>query len=372
LAILLVFLYHYQLFPHPAWIPYVGNFGWIGVDLFFVLSGYLIADQLLAQRERTGSIALGSFYLRRAMRILPAYAAVLALYFLIPAVQERDGIAPIWKFCTFTMNWGLDLRDQASFSHAWSLCVEEHFYLLLPLTLLLFQAVRFRRAGWVLAALFLFTLAARGYAWASMVPDAMKGRPSYEWMEWIYYPTPCRLDGLLTGVGIAALMRYRPRWAERLKARGNLHFALGALCLLLAWGLAKDRYSLVSTLFVFTLVSIGFGLWVLAVLSPSFVLHAHAWKPSKFAAELAFTFYLVHKAVIHLTQTALSEYMAPESGLLFACCILTSVAAALALRMAVEKPFLKLRDRLQARSTSRVVQELAVTPVGGQHGPIRK
>ena len=111
LAIVLVFLFHYGLFEHPTWVESIGAFGWIGVDLFFVLSGYLIADQLFRSQARTGTIGLRTFYVRRAFRILPAYGAMVALYFLFPSIQERATIAPLWKFVTFTMNLGLDLRQ---------------------------------------------------------------------------------------------------------------------------------------------------------------------------------------------------------------------------------------------------------------------
>lgn len=346
LAIVLVFLYHYGLFPHPAWVPAIGNFGWIGVDLFFVLSGFLIADQLFRHHDRSGSFGLGTFYARRAMRILPAYAVMVLLYFLFPVLQERDGIAPPWKFASFTMNLGLDLRTQGSFSHAWSLCVEEHFYLLLPVILVVISALNLRHAGWVLAVLFLFGFTARAYAWQTFIPDELKGSSSMEWMRSVYYPTPCRLDGLLAGVGIAALVRFRPKWHQRINGHGNAFFLLGAVFLTAAWWMSPGRCSFWGSLFIFPLVSIGFGSWVLAMLSPSFILHARSWNVSTRLAELAFAVYLVHKAAIHLTQSLLaSEHFPIDGSLMFVCCLAASLAAALALRLLVERPFLALRDK---------------------------
>src|SRR5687768_7869255 len=83
LAITLVFLFHYRLFAHPAWVDDVCSFGWVGVDLFFVLSGYLIASHVFAdiKNDRFSSRV---FFLKRALRILPAYWVVLALYFWVP------------------------------------------------------------------------------------------------------------------------------------------------------------------------------------------------------------------------------------------------------------------------------------------------
>ncbi len=87
LAIIVVVIYHAGImgFPMPG---RVDRWGWIGVDLFFVLSGYLIGGQLLAPLARDRRIHLGRFFARRALRIMPAYFVVLAVYFLLPPLRE--------------------------------------------------------------------------------------------------------------------------------------------------------------------------------------------------------------------------------------------------------------------------------------------
>src|SRR3954468_12026426 len=126
LAIVLVLLYHYcKLFPHPQWTETLGSFGWVGVDLFFVLSGYLIASQLFKGIKENAKVDLKAFYIKRFFRIIPAYLAVLLLYFSVSDFKEFGTLAPLWKYLTFTQNLGLDLRTQRAFSHAWSLCIEE-------------------------------------------------------------------------------------------------------------------------------------------------------------------------------------------------------------------------------------------------------
>src|SRR5205085_6588137 len=112
------------------------RFGWIGVDLFFVLSGYLIGGQLLASLVRRHRINLGRFFARRALRILPAYFVVLAMYFLLPSRREYSEMSqPLWKFLLSVQN--IALHGGTAFSHAWSLAVEDQFYLCLPFILLL-------------------------------------------------------------------------------------------------------------------------------------------------------------------------------------------------------------------------------------------
>src|SRR5438477_4306912 len=106
LAIIVVVIYHAALFGFK--LPgRVDRFGWIGVDLFFVLSGYLIGGQLLAPIARGQPINLRHFFARRALRILPAYFVILAIYFLLPWWREYPVISPFWKFVFSVQNIGL-------------------------------------------------------------------------------------------------------------------------------------------------------------------------------------------------------------------------------------------------------------------------
>src|SRR3954468_23007482 len=96
IAIVVVVIYHAALFGFK--LPgRVDRFGWIGVDLFFVLSGYLIGGQLIAPLARHQPIKLGRFFARRALRIVPAYFVVLAIYFLLPSWREYPEMFPLWK-----------------------------------------------------------------------------------------------------------------------------------------------------------------------------------------------------------------------------------------------------------------------------------
>src|SRR5258708_13262824 len=129
-AIIVVVVCHAALFGFK--LPgRVDRFGWIGVDLFCVLSGYLIGGHLLAALARDQRIKLGRFFARRALRIMPAYFAVLAIYFLLPSWREYSEMSqPLWKFLLSVQN--IALHGGTAFSHAWSLAVEDQFYLALP------------------------------------------------------------------------------------------------------------------------------------------------------------------------------------------------------------------------------------------------
>src|SRR5438094_1140890 len=152
LAIIIVVIYHAALFGFK--LPgRVDRFGWIGVDLFFVLSGYLIGGQLLAPLAREKSIKLGSFFARRVLRIMPAYFVILAVYFLLPPWREYPDMAqPLWKFLLSVQN--IALHGGTAFSHAWSLAVEDQFYLCLPFILLF--ANRWPRASIIIPCVIVF------------------------------------------------------------------------------------------------------------------------------------------------------------------------------------------------------------------------
>ena len=149
IAVLLVIAYHYLIIDlHFMSVPlyyavWVFQIGWSGVDLFFVLSGFLIGGILLDHRE--SKRILQTFYIRRACRILPLYLATFTLYvigvylfdnrvrtnFALPFINH----GPIWPFATFTQNYWMAIAHEwgcAFNGMTWSLAVEEHFYLLLP------------------------------------------------------------------------------------------------------------------------------------------------------------------------------------------------------------------------------------------------
>jgi peptidoglycan/LPS O-acetylase OafA/YrhL len=86
---------------------------------------------------------------------------VVAIYFCFPAFHEKEALAPLWKFLTFCQNLGLDIQHTGTFSHAWSLCVEEHFYFILPIILIaLLFTKHFNKAYWLLIILFLLEIIA--------------------------------------------------------------------------------------------------------------------------------------------------------------------------------------------------------------------
>src|SRR5215203_2186902 len=213
LAVIAVLLYHADL----SWIPG----GFLGVEVFFVISGYLITALLLAEWHQKGTINLKDFWMRRARRLLPALYVLLvvslafAVVFLPGEVARlRDDVLAAFGYVT---NWYLIFGHVSYFEavgrpsllqHLWSLAVEEQFYLLWPPVLALALAVgasrlRRRRA---------LTVALAG-AVASAVAMALLYAPGVDPSR-IYYGTDTRSTGLLCGAAVAFLWlpddKYRP------------------------------------------------------------------------------------------------------------------------------------------------------------------
>jgi peptidoglycan/LPS O-acetylase OafA/YrhL len=349
LAIIIVFIYHYNMFGQPAGLhEWLGSWGWTGVDLFFVLSGYLIGGQLFAKIAKDQPISYKEFYFKRSLRILPAYFAVLALYLAIPAFTERSQLPPLWRMITFTQNFGLDLRKEGAFSHAWSLCIEEQFYLVLPL-LIIALGTR-KKAIWILPVLFLLGFAIRSFIWFDVLPKQPSSGKAY--YEFIYYPTWSRLDGLLAGVALSAFYYFQPAAWQRLTRHGNRILVIALALVAGAWFIAHDdnQYKMQGAIFGYPAISVAYGALVLAALSPTSFLYKYSSVVTRTIATGSYSIYLTHKQLIHLTHEALHRYnISDDSYTAFWISTAVALAGGWLLHLVVEKPFLRLRDNWLAR-----------------------
>lgn len=367
LAISFVFIYHYGgMFAHPEWIHTIGTFGWTGVDLFFVLSGYLISSQLFLKIAKGRKISFREFFLKRFFRIIPAYLVVVVLYFSFPFLREREALAPLWKYLTFTQNLGLDARSQGTFSHAWSLCIEEQFYLFLPLILILLVSIKGIKKGYILLLLlFVAGFMARLYSWNVLVSPFVNDDYFWAyWHKWIYYPTNCRLDGLLTGVSVAAIFQFKPRVKETIVQYGNQLLGTGLLLLTGAYFLCINQSSFNASIFGFPLVSLGYGFLILGAISPTSFLYHFDSKVMATIASLSYALYLTHKIIIHVTQEQFSKLnISKDSTLMFLICLATCLLGALLMNKLIEKPFLRLRDKVLSGTKAGSPMELTKTGV---------
>jgi peptidoglycan/LPS O-acetylase OafA/YrhL len=348
-AILYVILFHYQFFGHPAWVNKIGVFGWSGVDLFFVLSGFLISGQLFATIAKDKKISISEFFIKRFFRIIPPFLVVVILYASLPALREWGHFSPIWRYLTFTLNFGLDLRKYGTFSHAWSLCVEEQFYLVLPLMFLLFSYFKTgRKATYLLIALFIGGFVIRFWGWYHFMEPVLS-TDSYGafWNEYIYYPTYNRLDSLLVGVSIAGLYTFYPRVKAWINKHCNLVMFSGIFLLVISYFVCVGYSTFNTTMWGFPLIALSYGLILAAVVCPESPVYRFKSYVTSRIAVLSYAMYLSHKIVIHVVQNILQRAgVDKNSNLTMLICFIAAIVAAIIIRYAIEKPALKLRNRV--------------------------
>jgi peptidoglycan/LPS O-acetylase OafA/YrhL len=330
-------------FPLPG---DVHRFGWIGVDLFFVLSGYLIGGQLLAPLAHGQRINLPRFFARRALRILPAYFFILAIYVLLPSWREYPEMFPLWKFLVSVQNIGL--RGGTAFSHAWSLGVEDQFYLLLPLVLLCL--IRWRRAVLLVpCAIVIGELALR---WFLARQNPGDGGVSFRGFQtWIYYATWTRLDPLVFGVGLAAIEKFRPQWWERLMNLAPWFWLPGLALIVSAFWIEEPGVITVAvSVWQFQLIALGMAALLVCAVSPRLPFRRVAIPGAAFIASIAYSAYLIQKLVIHfVAQFLAAQNISLTSFLAIVAVQVCVYIAATVLFFAIERPFLKLRHRIAAR-----------------------
>jgi peptidoglycan/LPS O-acetylase OafA/YrhL len=349
-AILLVLMSHYMGFvSHAPTFGVIGKVGWAGVDLFFVLSGYLIGNQLLAPAARGEPLSLRAFFVRRLLRTLPNYYVVLAIYWLFPGPPlGGSGMADPWRFLTFTQNFGLAYGQ--TFTHSWSLCIEEQFYLLLPLVVLALARIGFpARLAWgLLAGGIAAGMATRAAAYALHGHDAF--------MAEVYYSSFCRADELLPGVAIALLRNFHPHAFARLLRHANALCAAGLAlsagiltCIRLDW-----PTTLVTSTSGFSLLAIGFAMLTCAALAPACILNRLDIPGAPQLALWSYAVYLVHKPVFMALRPQL-ERLGIDAGApaTVAAVMAAGIVGGWVLYRCVETPFMRLRARWTTAHTAK-------------------
>jgi peptidoglycan/LPS O-acetylase OafA/YrhL/lysophospholipase L1-like esterase len=335
IAVLAVFLYHAGI----GWIPG----GFLGVDVFFVISGYLITSLLLSERQRTGGVRLGQFWLRRARRLLPAAGVLVAVTMIVAAIvdPERltelrgDAIASLayvanWHFIFEHQSYFDQFQRPSLFRHLWSLSVEEQFYLFWPLAFAAGISLlgRKRLALGVLAG----AAASLALTWILFDPnDASR----------VYYGTDTHAAGLLIGVALALvwapwqLQRARPgRWCGPvLDAVGVI--ALGYLALSF---LQVHDYDLALFHGGYLWLAVASAAVIAVVAHPTARLGGLLARPALVWLGLrSYSFYLWHWPVLALTRPGLDVSL--PRGILIPLQLLTVLALADLSYRFVELPF---------------------------------
>ncbi|WP_242371200.1 acyltransferase family protein [Anaeromyxobacter sp. SG26] len=348
-AIVLVMFHHVFGYGFaPRWTRYLGARGYFGVDLFFVLSGWLIGGQLLRGLRRHGRIDVVQFWGRRWLRTLPAYYAVLAVMAVAWQFKGMSLSTYVPSMVLFLQNYTGTWRP---WSVTWSLCIEEHFYMVLPLVLLV--VARRRRLAFVAAVGFLaVSPALRALAFDKLYNHA-DASTFDAYLDSYYMRTHMRIDGLVLGVLMAVARENAPAVWDWMR-RYHLPLAVGGCAVMVAsawpWRFGWDdwmRAAMASSVGGFLGVSVGTAMLIpCAVTLPP--LEHWAGRVVTWIAEHAYTLYLTHFVAFGAIYKATARVpIGPNLRvvLMFA----GSGVVAYVLRLSVEKPGLRLRDWFEQR-----------------------
>lgn len=336
IAVLLVFCYHVGRLLWPQNAGWMARGGFLGVDLFFVLSGFLITVLLLAEADRRGGrVALGSFAGRRLRRLVPVLvgllgallAASLAGKLYDPRLVRDSSLTVL----TFTHNWAIVEGWRVGVGYLWSVAVEAQFYLLWAVVVA--AAVRTRRAHGVLAVAAVVGIVAVA-VWRYVQVERGEN------LFMLYVGTASRLDAPLVGalVGVVAAAGWLPAF------RGRVAAVAGALALVLFVGAALRADFLDEPLYrgLFTVVAAGGAVCVLAAVraGPGRLRRLLALRPLVFAGMISYSLYVWHVVIFEVVVDHTGTWR-PLPRVVVGVAVALAVAT-LSYRF-VERPFLRRR-----------------------------
>jgi peptidoglycan/LPS O-acetylase OafA/YrhL len=347
-AILAVLVFHFShiysnsensLTHGMFWLFQKGSYG---VDLFFVLSGFLITGILLDAREKPKYF--WNFWIRRFLRIFPLYYAYIGLiWFVVYPLYHPEGIGTPedyspWMYIAYLQNWKSSRGvPEHLLSHLWSLAIEEQFYLVWPVLVFLIPR---KPLGWVCIFVAFGSVALRYAMWLSGA-----------WSETIHRLTPCRLDTLMVGAIIAIGCR-NPLWMSRIAQFGTAIFAITGAAVALCWSVPGNGELREVTLTWF-LLSLFFGAAVMLVIRPtSWLAPICRNRVLRSFGKYSYGIYVLHELFLvifgaHLFYEVSKSYWGLRLMQVFFIPLMIgcSYAAAWVSYNGYEKWFLKLKDR---------------------------
>jgi peptidoglycan/LPS O-acetylase OafA/YrhL len=313
ISITLVILSHLVKWKHIS-IGVLGSYGELGVHVFFVLSGYLITNLLLREYERSSTISLRDFYIRRAFRIFPAAFMFLAVVVVLYWQQMR------WYHVAAAVFYvaNMDVWRPWIFGHLWSLSIEEQFYLLWPFALKKWQ----RHKTAILLCVFMATPVFRAALYAFKVHNGLLGS------------LPVYADQLAIGCLLAIFAPRIPR------IRTWLAFAMLIATIFIPWFPATSPARSLFLLFILRpLLNVSLAGLVLHVIQVPY--RALNWAPVAWLGRISYSLYLWQE--LFCSNAALHQGYLP---------VLPALACACLSYYCAEQPMLRLRERLGERSAT--------------------
>jgi peptidoglycan/LPS O-acetylase OafA/YrhL len=321
--------------------------GYLGVDVFFVLSGFLITSLLLGEKSSTGRVSLRAFYVRRALRLIPALLAVILLAAIAVltisnlAYERADTLRDIPAVLFFVGNWLDVFAGQTGhlglLGQTWSLSVEEQFYLLWPVALIVAtrRFSRTRIAGWLLFVM--------GFEWTVRLLLVISGTNYAR----TYFSTLLHSDGLLIGAALALLASER-RIPAKLANSRRLPFV--ALAIIAAMMLAGSGVGGIEWAILTPLTVVATAVVIMAVTSGSVgpLTRMLSVKPLLWIGKRSYGIYLWSATILWVLQSTNWYVGHVYDG--DAVAVIVTFAVAAASYALIERPALRLKERRFSRT----------------------
>ncbi|MHC5935340.1 acyltransferase family protein [Nostoc sp.] len=328
LAILAVVLYHTtQMVAGSSFITVFTSIGQYGVDLFFVLSGFLIGGLYWSEQKQHGQINLPKFIKRRILRTAPPYFFALILSFLPVWILERQSFD--FGYLFFLQNYYTKIPF---FLVSWSLCVEIHFYILLPLFIAMIKRLGFKDYLPFIIGLSAFL----PMLFRSFLVDYDKIQTFGFYLTASHF----RFDGLLLGVLASYYSVYKPKYIEHISKFSSYVYLLN-ITFILAIPLIP-KYWMYK--FGLTILALLFCLLVSA-LSQSKPLALSSTRLTKLIAQSSYSIYLTHALIIHIF-IRLSKIFSLNSSVTWLLMVIAIFIFGYLFYVIVEKFSLAVRDKL--------------------------
>lgn len=304
------------------------RFGWAGVDLFFVLSGFLIGGLVLREREKTGGFDANEFLLRRAIRLWPVVWVFLVAQLVL---SDKPWNTFLFQNLLHVQNFWI-----SSISHLWSLAVEEHFYLLLAVTLLLTAGVGKLQKPLLIGLLFIL-VATPFLRWG-----AFSAGVSHQVIQW---QTQYRVDALACGVLLALIKQSWPLIFDRIK--GARVILAAALIVCVSFVAFVPRDGVLGSVLGFTLAYIGSASFLLLVYRSALVSRWHyLFSPLSMIGLYSYSMYVWHMAASNLAVKAGVRVGLHSPALIVLAKYAAAIGVAIIMFYLVERPAMLLRERL--------------------------
>lgn len=335
ISIILVFIHHVYHTILPG--------GFLGVDMFFVLSGFLITSLLLQEWQRYNTISLKNFYIRRLFRLMPAVLfliLILTFYavFFLDATRAKNIFQGIWLTLSYSSNWFYafdSISADNPLGVTWSLAIEEQFYFIFPIVL--YFALRFKFGHRQIIGTLIFLIIAVALNRRMLADQGAT-------VQRLYYASDTRADALLVGclVAFVCSRNLLPFKKLRLCFQMLALLSLGFLIFMIAVADSPESVLYYPAIYSFVAFSVAALLLFLVVYQPRNTVRVLSFSPLVWIGRISYGLYLWHWAVRYFVY---EKQSLPESNLQLVFVITASFALTVLSYYCIEKPFLHLKDR---------------------------